>query len=77
MILLYNFCKVIFKLNIVFYVYIKDIGELSFLFEVNCFLRIDRNVLLFGILVFFFFVVILLLVIEVSVCINRGYVICF
>lgn len=33
--LLYNFCKATFKLNIAFYVYTKDIGELSFLFEVT------------------------------------------
>lgn len=46
--LLYNFCKATFKLNTAFYVYTKDIGALSFLFEVNCLLRIDRNVSLFG-----------------------------
>lgn len=51
--LLYNFCKATFKLNIAFYVYTKDIRELSFLFEVNCLLRIDRNVSLFGTLVLF------------------------
>lgn len=51
--LLYNFCKATFKLNIAFYVYTKDIGALSFLFEVNCLLRIDRNVSLFGTLVLF------------------------
>lgn len=72
--LLYNFCKATFKLNIAFYVYTKDIGELSFLFEVNCLLRIDRNVSLFGT---YFSVVILLLVTEVSACTDRGYVTCF
>lgn len=60
-----------------FYVYTKDIGELSFLFEVNCLLRIDRNVSLFGTLVLFFSVVILLLVTEVNACTDRGYVTCF
>lgn len=75
--LLYNFCKATFKLNIAFYVYTKDIGELSFLFEVNCLLRIDRNVSLFGTLVLFFSVVILLLVTEVNACTDRGYVTCF
>lgn len=72
--LLYDFCKATFKLNIAFYVYTKDIGELSFLFEVNCLLRFDRNVSLFGT---YFSVVILLLVTEVSACTDRGYVTCF